>query len=92
MLDKVLCVRPGCRPVKSCPEGLAYEGSGCCVVPAESGMDFGEELPSFLFGDASLDYSGSTFLVELSFMDFVGLRASHNTTCLILVLRKLLPI
>ena len=33
--------------------------------------------------------SGSTFLVELSFMNLVGFRASNDATSLILVLREL---
>ena len=92
MLVEVLCVCSGCRPVETCTEGLAYKGPSCGMVAAESGMNFVQELPPFLSGDASLEYSGSAFLVELSFMDFVGFRTSHNTTCLILVLRELLPI
>ena len=62
------------------------------LVPTASEMDFGQELPPFLFGDASLEHSGGTFLVEFTFVDFVGLRKSHNTMCLILVLWELLPI
>ena len=60
------------------------------MVPAESGMDFSQELPPFLFGDASLEHSGGTFLIEFSLMDFVGLGTLHNTMCLILVLGELL--
>ena len=41
MLDKVLRMCSGCRPVKTCTEGLAYKCPSCNVVPAESGMDFG---------------------------------------------------
>ena len=92
MLDKILCVFLGCRPVKTCMEGLAYKGPGCGVVAAKSSMNFCQKLPSFLFGDASLKYSSSAFLIELSLVDFVGFRASHNTVCLILVLGELLPI
>ena len=62
------------------------------MVPAQAGMDFSQELPPFLFGDASLEHSGGTFLIELSLMDFVGLGTPHNTTCFILVLGELLPI
>ena len=40
ILDKVLCVCSGCRPVETCTEGLAYKGPSCGVVAAESGMDF----------------------------------------------------
>ena len=38
MLDKVLCVCSGRRPVKTCAEGLAYKGSSCGVVAAKSSM------------------------------------------------------
>ena len=92
MLDKVLCICPGCWPVKTCAEDLAYKCPSCDVVPAESDMNFSQELPPFLFGDASLEHSGGAFLIKLSLMDFVGLRAPHNTACLSLVLRELLPI
>ena len=42
VLDKVLCVCSGCRPIKACTEGLAYKCLSRSVVPAESGMDFGQ--------------------------------------------------
>ena len=92
MLDKVLCICPGCRPVKTCTEGLAYKGPGYSVVATKSSMNFCQKLPSFLFGDAPLKDSGSTFLVELSFMNLVGFRASNDASSLILVPRKLSPI
>ena len=92
VLDKVMCICPGCRPKKTCTEGFLNKCSSRSVVPAESGMYFSQELPSFLFGDASLEHSGGIFLIELSLMDFVGLGTPHNTTCLILVLGELLPI
>ena len=41
MLDKVLCICPGCRPVKNYTEGLAYKCPSCSMVPAEFGVDFG---------------------------------------------------
>ena len=56
------------------------------MVPAESGMDFSQELPPFLFGDAPLEHSGRAFLIEFPFMDFVGFRAPHNAACLILII------
>ena len=62
------------------------------MVPAESDMDFSQELPPFLLGDASLEHSGCTFLIEFSLMDFVGFGAPHDATCFILVLGELLPI
>ena len=91
MLDKVLCVCSGRRPVKTCTEGLAYKGLGCGVVAAESSIDFCQKLPPFLFGDAPLKDSDSAFLIKLSLVDLVGFRSPHYAACLILVLRKLLP-
>ena len=92
MLDEALCVCLGCRPVETCAEGLAYKGPSYGVVAAESSMNFGQKLPPFLFGDTSLKYSDSTFLIKLSLVDLVGFRAPHNATCLILVFGELLPI
>ena len=65
-LDQVMCVCPGRRPIKTYTEGLAYKGPGCGVVAGESGMDFCQKLPPFLFGDAPLKDSGSAFLIKLS--------------------------
>ena len=62
------------------------------MVPAKSGVDFSQELPQFLFEDAPLEHSGSTFLIEFSFMDFVSFRVPGNAACFILVFRELLPI
>ena len=62
MLEKVLCVCSGRRPVKTCMEGLAYKGPSCSVVTAEAGMNFSQELPPFFLGDTSLKYSTSVFL------------------------------
>ena len=89
-LDKVLCVHSGRRPIKSCTEGLANKGPSCGVVPAETGMNFSQELPPLFLGDTSLKDSGSAFLVELSVVNLVGLRTPDNAAGLILVLRKLL--
>ena len=69
VLDKVLCVFPGCRPVETYTEGLAYERLSCAMVAVESGMNFSQELPPFLFGDAPLEHSGRAFLIELSLVD-----------------------
>ena len=91
MLDKVLCVCSGCRPIETFTEGLAYKGPGCGVVAAECNMDFCQKLPPFLFGDAALKDSGSAFLIKLSLMDLVGFRPLHYVACLIFVLRKFLP-
>ena len=85
MLDKVLCICSGHRPIKPCTEGLANKGPSCGVVTAESGMNFSQEVPPFLFGDTPLKDSGSAFLIKLSLVDLVGFRAPHNAMCLILV-------
>ena len=61
-LDQVLCICSGRWPVESCTEGLAYKGPGCGVVPAESGMNFSQEVPPFLFRDTPLKDSGGAFL------------------------------
>ena len=86
MLDQILRICPGHRPTKTCTEGLAYKGLGCGVVAAESGMDFCQKFPPFLFGDAPLKDSGSAFLIKLSLVDLVGFRSPHCAACLILVL------
>ena len=86
MLNQMLCICPGRRPIKTCTEGLTYKGPGCCVVAAESGMDFCQQLPPFLFRDAPLKDSGCAFLIKLSLMDLVGFRSPHYATSLILVL------
>ena len=62
------------------------------MMIAKTSMDFGQELPPLFFGDTSLKDSGSTFLVEFSFMNLVGFRASNDAMSLILVLRELPPI
>ena len=85
-LDQVLCICPGRWPIESCTEGLAYKSPGCGVMTAESSMNFCQKLPSFLFGDAPLKYSGSAFLIKLSLVDLVGFRSLHYAACLILVL------
>ena len=90
-LDQVLSVCPGRRPIKACMEGLAYKGPGCSVMTAESGMDFRQEIPPLLFGDAPLKDSGSAFLIKLSLMDSIGFRSPHYAAGLVLVLREFLP-
>ena len=90
-LDQVLSIRPGRRPIKSCTEGLSYKGPGCGVVPAESGVNFSQEISPFLFGDTHLKDSGCAFLIKFSLMDLVGFRSPHYAACLILVLRTFLP-
>ena len=91
MLDKVLCIRSSRRPIKPCTEGLANKGPSCGVVTAESGMNFCQEIPPILFGDAPLKYFGSAFLIKLSLMDLIGFRSPHYAACLVLVLGKFLP-
>ena len=60
-------------------------------MTAESGMNFRQEVPPFLFGDAPLKYFGSAFLIKLSLVDLVGFRSPHYAAGLVLVLRKFLP-
>ena len=91
-LYEVLCICLGRRPVKSCMEGLADKCPGCGVVPTKTGMNFCQELPPLLLGDTPLKDSGSAFLVELSFVNFIGLRAPDDAACLVLILWELLPI
>ena len=91
MLYQMLCICPCRRPIKTCMEGLAYKGPGCGVVAAESGMNFYQKLPPFLFGDAPLKDSGCAFLIKLSLMDLVASRSPHYAAGLVLVLREFLP-
>ena len=91
-LDKVLCICSGRRPIKPCTEGLANKGPSCGVVPAETGVNFCQELPPLLLRDTPLKDSGSAFLIELSVMNLVGLRTPDNAAGLILVLMKLFPV
>ena len=91
-LDKVLCICSGRRPKETCTEGFTYKGPSRGVVTAETSVDFGQRLPSLFFGDASLKYSGSAFLVEHSIMDLVCFRMPDNAASLILILRELSPI
>ena len=90
-LNEVLCVCSGRRPVETCTEGLAYKGPSYGVVAAKSSMNFCQKLPSFLFGDAPLKYSGSAFLIKLSLVDLLGFRLPHNAMCLVWVLGEFLP-
>ena len=90
-LDQVLCVCPGRRPIKTYTEGLAYKGPGCVMVAAESGVNFCQKVPPFLFGYAPLKDSGSAFLIRLSLVGLVGFRSPHYAACLILVLGEFLP-
>ena len=90
--DEVLCVCAGRRPIKFCPEGLADKCAGCGVVPTETGVNFCQELPPLLLGDTPLKDSGSAFLVELSFVNFIGLRTLYNAVSLVLIFWELLPI
>ena len=91
-LDEVLCVCSGRRLVKTCTEGLAYKSPGCGMVTAESGVDFCQKVPPFLFEDAPLKDFGSAFFIQFSLVDPVGLRSPHYAACLILVLGEFVPI
>ena len=73
MLDKVLCICSGRRPIKPYTEGLANKVPSCGVVTAESGMNFSQELPPLFLGYTSLNDPGSAFLIELSTMNLIGL-------------------
>ena len=90
-LDQVLSVRLGRRPIKACTESLPYKGPSFSVVATESGMNFSQQVPPFLFGDAPLKDSGSAFLIKLSLVDFIGFRSPHYAACLILVLGEFMP-
>ena len=61
------------------------------MMATEFGMNFSQQVPPFLFGDAPLKDSGSAFLIKFSLMDFIGFRLPHYTACLILVLWEFLP-
>ena len=91
MLYKMLCICPGRRPIKACTESLANKGPSSGVVTIESGVNFSQKVPPFLFGDTPLKDSGCAFLIKLSLMDFIGFRSPHYAACLILVLGKFLP-
>ena len=91
MLDQMLRICPGRQPIETCTEGLAYKGPGCSVVPAESGMNFSQKVPPFLFGDTPLKDSGCAFLIKLSLMDLIGFRSPYYAAGLVLVLGKFLP-
>ena len=61
-------------------------------MTTESGMNFSQEVPPFLIGDAPLKDSSIAFLVELSLMNLVVFRMSNDAMSLILVLMELPPI
>ena len=82
---------PGRWAIESCTEGLAYKGPSCSMMTAESSMNFSQEVPPFLFGDAPLKDSGSAFLIKLSLVDSVGFGSPHYAACLFLVLGEFLP-
>ena len=62
-LDEVRCVCSGRRPIKACTESLANKGPSSGVVTTESGMNFSQKIPPFLFGDAPLKDSGRAFFL-----------------------------
>ena len=61
------------------------------MVPAESGVNFSQKVPPFLFEDTPLKDSGCAFLVKLSLMDLIGFRSPDYAAGLVLVLGKFLP-
>ena len=61
------------------------------MMIAESGMNFSQKIPPFLFGDTPLKDFGCAFLVKLSLMDLIGFRSPHYAACLVLVLWEFLP-
>src|SRR5215216_363809 len=87
---KVLSVCSGHWPEEASPESLAYEGTGCGVMAAQTSVYFIQELPPLLLGDTSLEDSGSALFVQFTFMNFIGFRASNYATGLILIIGKLL--
>ena len=84
-LDHVLCICPGRWPIESCTEGFAYKSPGCGMMTAESGVNFCQKVPPFLFRDAPLKDSGSAFFVQFSLVDLVGFRPPHNAARLVWV-------
>ena len=92
---RIAGISPGCLPGPSANKSL-YErpclrGTELCVMTAESGMNFSQEVPPFLFGDAPLKDSGSAFLIKPSLVDFVGFRSPYYAAGLVLVFGKFLP-
>ena len=61
------------------------------MVTIESGVNFSQKVPPFLFGDAPLKDSGSAFLIKFSLVDSVGFGSPHYAAGLVLVLREFLP-
>ena len=61
------------------------------MVPAESGVNFSQEISPFLFGDTPLKDSGCAFLIKFSLMDLVGFISPNYAAGLILVFGKFLP-
>ena len=92
MLDKVMCICSGRRPIETCTEGLTNKGPSRGMVTTETGMNFSQELPSFFLRDTSLKDFDSAFLVEFSVVNFVGFRKPNNAASVILVLREFSPI
>ena len=92
MLDKVLCICSGHRPIKPCTEGLANKGLSCGMVTAESGMNFSQELPPLFLRYTLLKNFSSAFLIELSIMNLIRLRTPDNAAGLIMILREFFPI
>ena len=62
MLDKVLCICSGRRPIETCTEGLAYKGPSHDMVTTETSMNFSQELLPLFLGDTSLKDPVALFL------------------------------
>ena len=91
-LDKGLSICSNRGTEKPCPECLAYEGSSCGVMTAQTSMYFCQELPSLLFRDTPLEDSGSAHFVQFTLMHFEGFSAPNYASSFILIVRTLPPI
>jgi hypothetical protein len=55
-----------CGPVEALVEHIAHEGARCRVMAAHAWMDVSDELPTVRDGDAPLQDSGRSALVQLT--------------------------
>jgi hypothetical protein len=46
LLDNVMSVSKGRRPIEPIPESLSHQGGGSCVVPADARVDLAEKSHS----------------------------------------------
>ena len=61
------------------------------MVPAESGVNFRQKVPPFLFGDTPLKDSDCAFIIKFSLMDLVGFRSPDYAAGLIMDFGEFLP-